>query len=205
VQKILDTPLPPEAIKPHPIKTYLSPIKSIHVIDRLNEAFGTGECYADYEIIDNSKADIIVKGYLIIPKYGIFLTNFGGNDNGVSGSKNFDQGDAYKGACTDSLTKMASYLGIGTDVWRAEKPGARRQAANPGNRPQQRTPIQKKALGEKGFLKVVERFKDGEHDIIEKTMKIFDLNDEQRQHVDQLRRELAHAAATGVNGNGGGR
>ena len=39
----------------------------------------------------------------------IAIEQFGGNDNP-------DRGDAYKGACTDALSKCASYLGIGMDV-----------------------------------------------------------------------------------------
>jgi|GEM_PF-1336344 len=203
VQQTLNRPLPREAIKQHPTKTYLSTIKSIYVIDRLNEAFGIGEWYADYQIIDNSSANIIVKGYLVVPKYGIYLTNFGGNDNGGSGSKNFDQGDAYKGACTDALTKITSYLGIGADVWRSEKPGTQRQSPQP-QRPPQRTSVQKKALGENGFKKVIERFKDGEHDIVDKTMKIFELNAQQFAQIAKLKKELASAAMNGSgNGNGG--
>ncbi len=147
---ILNKPLPAEAIKKHPTKTFLNTIKSIYVIDRLNEAFGVGGWFADYQIIDNSKADIIVKGYLLVPKYSIYLTNFGGNDNGGAKNKNFDQGDAYKGACTDALTKMASYLGIGAHLWGNEKVSA--------ERPTSTFKINKKPLGEKGFIAVIERF-----------------------------------------------
>lgn len=194
VQKILDRPLPPEAIGSHPTKSYLSTIKSIFIIDQMNEAFGRGEWYAEYEIIDNSKADIIVKGYLVVPKYGIFITNFGGNDNGGQSNKNFDQGDAYKGACTDALTKMASYLGIGAHIYRGAKNAAPRQPR------QDRQQISKKRLGETGFLKVVERFNNGEHDIIEKTMKIFDLTPVQKKKINELQKQLAAEASNGNNG-----
>jgi hypothetical protein len=52
-----------------------------------------------------------VRATLAIPKYGIAIEQFGGNDNP-------DRGDAYKGACTDALSKCASYLGIGMDVYK---------------------------------------------------------------------------------------
>jgi hypothetical protein len=41
----------------------------------------------------------------------IKLEAYGGNDN-------VDRGDAYKGAMTDALTKIGSFLGIGADVWK---------------------------------------------------------------------------------------
>jgi len=53
----------------------------------------------------------VVRATLAIPKYGIAIEQFGGNDNP-------DRGDAYKGACTDALSKCASYLGIGMEVYK---------------------------------------------------------------------------------------
>ena len=52
------------------------------------------------------------------PEYGIYFECYGGNDNGGENSKNFDLGDAYKGATTDALTKIGSYLEIGIDVFK---------------------------------------------------------------------------------------
>ena len=54
---------------------------------------------------------IVVKAMLTIQEYGIAIEQYGGNDNS-------DRGDAYKGACTDALSKCASYLGIGMDVYK---------------------------------------------------------------------------------------
>lgn len=58
---------------------------------------------------------VTVKVTFTVPEYGIELEQFGGNDNG-------DKGDALKGATTDALTKIGSYLGIGQDVWKNKKP-----------------------------------------------------------------------------------
>ena len=38
----LKKPLPYDAVKPHPTKTYLSSIKAIYVTERLNDVFGCG-------------------------------------------------------------------------------------------------------------------------------------------------------------------
>ena len=106
-------PLPPEAVTPHPTKKYLSSIKSIYVTERLNEVFGVGSWKVKTEVIDNSSKMIVCKVTLSIPEYGIEYECFGGNDN-------TDLGDAYKGATTDALTKIASWMGIGGEVFRGE-------------------------------------------------------------------------------------
>lgn len=115
---LIKLPLPAEAVKPHPTKTYLSSIKAIYVVERLNDVFGIGKWNLCSEIIDNKTAMIVVKSILTIPEYGIQLESYGGNDNGGENSKGHDLGDAYKGAVTDSLTKICSYLGIGMDVYK---------------------------------------------------------------------------------------
>jgi len=134
----LRAPLPPQAITQHPTKTYLSSIKPPYVIERLNEVFGLNGWRDEYEIIQtviNKKASakkgeyevltVVARGVLTMPEYGIVRTAYGGNDQE-------DFGDAYKGACTDCLTKMASMLYIGADVYKglgtkseATKPAAR--------------------------------------------------------------------------------
>lgn len=106
-------PLPSEAVTPHPTKKYLSSIKSIYVTERLNEVFGVGSWKVKAEVIDNSSKMIVCKVTFSIPEYGIEYECFGGNDNA-------DLGDAYKGATTDALTKIASWMGIGGEVFRGE-------------------------------------------------------------------------------------
>lgn len=113
----LNKPLPKEAVSQHPTKPYLSTIKAIYVVERLNEVFGIGKWFQRNEIMESPGKMKQVHSFLEIPEYGIKLDNFGGNDNA-------DEGDAWKGAATDALTKMASYLGIGMDVFKglADKP-----------------------------------------------------------------------------------
>ena len=118
--KLTDTlmrPLPKEALKKHPSRSYLTTINPIYVTDRLNEAFGVGGWHFTPEVVedDTNPKMIIVRGTLTADKHGIKVIQFGGNDND-------DRGDAYKGASTDALTKCASYLGVGAEVWRNGKP-----------------------------------------------------------------------------------
>lgn len=116
---LLQSPLPEEAIKQHPTKTYLSSIKAIYVIERLNQVFGIGSWRIPSEILSVDHGMVVVKAHLHIDEYNIHLEAYGGNDNGgEDNNKNFDLGDAYKGAVTDAFTKMCSYLEIGKDVFK---------------------------------------------------------------------------------------
>lgn len=110
--------LPDKAVTKHPTKTYLSSIKAIYVTERLNDVFGCGAWQIKAEkVSENDKGFVVVKTTLTIPEYGVYYESFGGNDNGGDTNKNFDLGDAYKGATTDGITKIGSYLGIGISVF----------------------------------------------------------------------------------------
>jgi hypothetical protein len=78
-------------------------IKVIYVVERLNDVFGLNGWHVDNEIVETGRM-VVVRATLSIPRYSIAIEQFGGNDNP-------DRGDAYKGACTDALSKCASYLG----------------------------------------------------------------------------------------------
>ena len=106
----LKEPLPREAVSPNPQRPGLSVIKVIYVVERLNDVFGLNGWHMDNEIVETGRM-VVVRATLSIPKYSIAIEQFGGNDNP-------DRGDAYKGACTDALSKCASYLGIGMDVYK---------------------------------------------------------------------------------------
>jgi hypothetical protein len=106
----LKEPLPDEAVSPNPLKPGLSAIRVIYVVERLNDVFGLNGWRVDNEVVETGRM-VVVRATLAIPKYGIAIEQFGGNDNP-------DRGDAYKGACTDALSKCASYLGIGMDVYK---------------------------------------------------------------------------------------
>lgn len=119
-QQMLDAPLPAEAVSPHPTKNYLSTIKAIYVTERLNKVFGVGVWRVKSEEIARDNKMVVVKVTFEIPEYGTYYECYGGNDN-------TDLGDAYKGAVTDALTKIGSWLGIGADVFKglAGKPASR--------------------------------------------------------------------------------
>ena len=113
--ELLNQPLPPEAVKPHPTKNYLSSINAIYVTERLNQVFGVGAWQTHVEEVTTAQSGknvmVVTKTCFEVEEYGIHLEAYGGNDNA-------DLGDAYKGSMTDALTKIGSYLGIGADVWK---------------------------------------------------------------------------------------
>lgn len=123
-QAALLRPLPAEAVSPHPTKKFLSTIKSIYVTERLNEVFGTGAWRIETENVDKQDRMVVVKLKFSIPDYGIYYECYGGNDNP-------DLGDAYKGATTDAITKVASWLGIGADVFKGKYSNGQAPAGAP--------------------------------------------------------------------------
>ena len=116
----LKRPLPKEAVKKHPTKPYLSSIKAIYVTERFNDVFGVGKWTqkVEAEHVNHDTGMVVVKVTFQVPGLGFYYESFGGNDNGGKNSKNFDLGDAYKGATTDAITKIGSYLGVGIDVFK---------------------------------------------------------------------------------------
>lgn len=131
----LTEPLPSKALKPHPSKAFLTTINSIYVTERLNDVFGIGAWSVESEIVDNTQKMVVVKTTLTIPEYGIRYECFGGNDNA-------DRGDAHKGAVTDAITKIGSWLGIGAEVWKNEAGKAPAKPAPKAKPAPQATPPQ---------------------------------------------------------------
>lgn len=140
---MLNEPLPAKALKQHPTKAFLTTINSIYVTERLNKVFGVGAWRVKPELQEADGKMVVVKTTLTIPEYGIEYECYGGNDNA-------DRGDAYKGAVTDAITKIGSWLGIGAEVWKNEagKQTAPRQqpAQAQAQKPQATTQSSKKQL-----------------------------------------------------------
>jgi len=132
IRQALRKPLPQEALKPHPTKSFLTTIKPIYIIERMNDVFGIGGWTRKVELIESNHQNgcVIVKVSINIPEYEIYLEGFGGNDNGGASSKGFDYGDAFKGATTDAETKCLSYLEIGIDIFKG-KVTSPKQPINP--------------------------------------------------------------------------
>ena len=124
-EKLL-APLPPEALKPHPTRTYLTSINAIYVTERFNDVFGLDGWKFRTEIIKDDGKWVVVQVFftanttIVDETMGAYeaiieRSAFGGNDNE-------DIGDRYKGAVTDALTKIGSMLGVGVAVWMNQSP-----------------------------------------------------------------------------------
>jgi hypothetical protein len=144
MRNALRKPLPKAALKQHGSKTYLSSINPMYVVERLNDVFGVGAFRTKYTMqhYNEKSGDVVLHGTFEIPEYGVYFEQYGGNNNGGANSKGFDPGDAFKGAATDFLTKVASYLEIGIDIFKGQqnhntpdKPVAKPQAKAPAQAP----------------------------------------------------------------------
>lgn len=134
----LKAPLPPESIKPHPTKSYLSTIKAIYVTERFNEVFGVEGWHIQTDLIHWFER-VTTKGkteYTAVCKT-TFASYNGIRHECIAGSTNEDLGDAAKGATTDAITKIGSYIGVGADVFKglSSAPAPKPVAAKPAPKP----------------------------------------------------------------------
>jgi hypothetical protein len=164
----LRKPLPKEAVSAHPTKKYMSSIKAIYVVERLNDVFGIGEWDIANEVITVSGKMVVVKSVFTIKGYAIRVEQFGGNDNA-------DLGDAYKGAATDALTKIGSYLEIGIDVFK----GLNDRIESKSSVKEDERPW----LKEGQLKKIIERIKNGEPELKETAIKQFKMKAEYKQLI----------------------
>lgn len=176
----LKKPLPFEAVKKHPTKTFLSSIKAIYVTERLNDVFGCGAWTLKTEhVTTTEKSMVVVKVTFEIPEYGVYYESFGGNDNGGENSKNFDLGDAYKGATTDAITKIGSYLGIAIDVFKGN-PNTK-PIEKPVDEPIKQPEIKILKYGSKLWEQLTTRVSNGENITKQELKKYFDLQEVEKE------------------------
>ena len=122
LREVLSAPLPNEAVKDHGSKSFLSSIKSIYITERFNEAFGVGKWRVETHIIDLDKNTgmVLMKVHFSVPTLDIYYECIAGNDNGGIDKKGFDLGDACKGAISDALSKIGSWMGVGKEVYQGK-------------------------------------------------------------------------------------
>lgn len=193
----LKAPLPAEAIKAHPTKPYLSTIKAIYVVERFNEVFGLGGWFIQNEIVvsepitkrtkegkEYQAKSVVVKSTFLCEKYGIQIPDiFGGNDND-------DLGDAYKGACTDALTKIGSYLYVGMDVYKGKgdkAPQIEQKASNKANpQPAQNLPEEERPwLSEEQFNRLMKEINENKFDNYNIAMNKYRMKRQYREELNK--------------------
>ena len=106
----LKSPLPTEAFYN---QNRLTMIKPIYVIERLNTVFGIGGWQTQTCPIDRDGQSVVCKTTLSVSAYNIYHESYGS-------CTNQDIGFAYKGAETDAINKIGSFLGIGMDVYKGK-------------------------------------------------------------------------------------
>jgi hypothetical protein len=122
----LNKAMPMQSIGRHPSMSFLSTIKSIYVTERLNDVFGSGGwdletmLVKEERLVHNVKGKevdydhVIVRGRLYFREFDIYGPfQYGGHDDKTMMAVN-----AYKGAITDCLSKCASLLEIGIQVFK---------------------------------------------------------------------------------------
>lgn len=123
VYKKLREPMPPESIKPHPTKTYLSTVKAIYITERLNNIFGIGGWDLEHTITDltknGDKPYVVMQGRIYFREYDLYTPfQFGGHE--IEG-KGTEPADGYKSAVTDIQSKCASLVEIAINVFKGLK------------------------------------------------------------------------------------
>lgn len=138
---LLSKALPKGAIKQHPTKTFLSTIKAIFIVERLNDVFGINGWDLEHEVVQErihttdviewQKVDgrnkkvvtgtkdtpyILMKGRLYFREFDLYSPiQYGGHELGGTGT---EPADGFKSAVTDLQSKCASYLEIGIQVFK---------------------------------------------------------------------------------------
>jgi len=108
---------PPEAYQEHSQKSFLTVLKAMYVVERLNDVFGIGRWNLEHEIVNSENGYILMRGQLKLLDYPDITipAQYGGHRTGGTGT---EMADGYKSAITDCITKSASYLEIGIDVFK---------------------------------------------------------------------------------------
>ena len=109
---------PDEAYSVHPTKSYLTTLKAMYITERLNDVFGVGGWTFIHEVVKEAEGQVLIKGKLVFLEYDINITEQYGSH--VITGKGVDLADGYKSAITDCISKSASYLEIGIDMFKGK-------------------------------------------------------------------------------------
>lgn len=118
LRKELRKPFPKEAIRAVPGGAKLTSVKSMYVIERLNDVFGLCGWELVYEVAHQDEEEVVVHGCITIPEYGLSTPmQYGGEARRIKTyTKSWE--NTYKGAVTSLIGKCASFLEVGIDVFK---------------------------------------------------------------------------------------
>ena len=118
IVEALKVPMPSEAIAQHPTKSFLSTIKAIYIVERLNQVFGVCRWNLEHKIISDDENYVTVKGRITLLDYDMKTPyQYGGHNKTGKGT---EPADGYKSAVTDCQSKCASYLEVGIEVFKGK-------------------------------------------------------------------------------------
>jgi len=109
---------PKEAYSQHPTKTFLTTLKAMYVTERLNDVFGLGRWTIDHLVVERTADYVLIQGEFIALDYEVKIpSQYGGH---TTTGKNTEIADGYKSAITDCISKIASYMEIGIDMFKGK-------------------------------------------------------------------------------------
>lgn len=132
MRKELRGDFPEEAYKVHDSKSFLTTLKAMYIVERLNDVFGIGRWTIDQQtVINDNGSYVLMSGRLTFLDYDCQIpTQYGGH---ATSGTNKEPADGYKSAVTDILSKSASYLEIGIDLFKGKiNPSGGGQGQNKG-------------------------------------------------------------------------
>lgn len=125
IREQLRAPLPAEAISQHPTKPYLSVLKAAYVMERLNDVFGVCGWTVEHTVRDDANDYVVVCGCIYLLNFDLRTPKqYGGH---ATAGKGTEPADGYKSAVTDLMSKSASYLEIGIDVFKGQNSTAEKR------------------------------------------------------------------------------
>jgi len=151
----LSAPMPDGAIKPHPTKTFLSTIKAIFIVERLNDVFGIMGWELEHYIQGENPEYVTVGARIYIREFDLYTSfQYGGH---TLVGKNTEPADGYKSSVTDALSKCASLLEIGIQVFKgvpkSKVANTSVKVATPEPKPEEKKPAAKKPAAKKPTVK----------------------------------------------------
>ena len=112
----LRSEFPSKAYSKHPTKTFLTTLKAMYVTERLNDVFGVGRWSINHEVIERTDDYVLIQGEFISLDYEVITPKqYGGHK--TTGT-NTEIADGFKSAITDCISKIASYLEIGIEMFK---------------------------------------------------------------------------------------
>ncbi len=114
----LRSSFPDEAYSAHPTKTFLTTLKAMYITERLNDVFGVGRWSISHEVVEKTQDYVLIQGSFVSLDFEVITpSQYGGHK--TSGT-NTEMADGYKSAVTDCISKIASYLEIGIDMFKGK-------------------------------------------------------------------------------------